>query len=286
MVATIFHRLEYIYDMDVFLGPQQFYLSIKPDAHIDVIREEIAVYPPPEKLIEQTDAEGNVLKMAFFEKKTKQLLVESKIKLEAKTFNPFDFYYFPKESQRLPVKYPEEHSQFLQAYLLNEQPTDEIRRISDYLKKNSAGFTSAFLMAINHFIFEGFAYEIRHEGNAKTAIETLNRKSGSCRDFAYLFAAIAQAQGLATRFVSGYYLGHSPIDAPDQSHNLHAWVEVFLPGGGWRGFDPTQNEVVCGNHVALACSYDLSKVAPVSGYFFGNAVSTLKTIVDLKMVNN
>ena len=111
----------------------------------------------------------------------------------------------------------------------------------------------------------------------------VNRK-GSCRDYAVLFSALCRALGLATRFVSGYYVGVAPVDVPNQTHHLHAWVEVYLPGGGWRGYDPTQHEVVAGNHIPLAASCLPEEITPVFGSYRGSATSELITKVSIERV--
>ena len=139
-------------------------------------------------------------------------------------------------------------------------------------------------MQINEFIFKNFAYEIREEGAPNTPEVTLLSRKGSCRDYAVLFSALCRAMGLATRFVSGYYTGAAPVDLPNQTHHLHAWVEVFLPGGGWRGYDPTQHEVVSGNHIPLAASCLPEEITPVYGTYRGAATSILTTNVFIERI--
>ncbi len=282
MIVSIFHRLEYTYEQEVSLGPQLIYLYPKQDRYCEIVELHTEILPRPSKVSTHIDAEGNTQQIAVFEHTSNFLIVELQAKLKLEDFNPFDFYYVPKEAHKLPMKYNADQRKVLGPYLLSETIPAEIILLSNDLLSKSNGFTSAFLMEVNNYIFSEYTYEIREEGNAHLPAFTLQQKKGSCRDFAVLFSAICQAQGLATRFTSGYYFGHSPVQAPDQSHNLHAWVEVYLPGGGWRGYDPTQNEVVCGNHVALATSYDLNLVSPLSGYFRGNGTSKLKSMVDLK----
>lgn len=282
MLASIFHRLEYLYEQEVNLGPQRLYLYPRQDKFCEVQTWNLQIHPQPNKLSEHVDAEGNFQQIAFFHHPSRLLIVEMVATVQVEPYNPFDFYFIPKESQKLPMNYHLEHRKVLSPYLSNETLAPEIVNLSNTLQSNVNGFTSAFLMQVNQFIFSKIEYELREQGNANDPLYTLREKKGSCRDFAVLFASICRAQGFATRFVSGYYIGSSPLNAPDQSHNLHAWVEVFLPGGGWRGFDPTQNEVVCGNHIALASSFDLSQIPPVSGYFNGNGASKLTTIVDLR----
>jgi len=284
MIASIFHRLEYTYDQEVSLGPQIIYLYPKPDRFCEMLEINLGVFPTPSKLSIHLDAEGNTQQIALFEEPTNYLNVELQAKIKLETLNPFDFYFVPKEAQKLPMKYDPEQKRVLGPYFMNETISAELMVLSNNLFSKVKAQTSAFLMEVNNYIFTEFTYEIREEGNANLPGYTLWQKRGSCRDFAVLFSAICQAQGLATRYASGYYVGHSPVQVPDQSHNLHAWVEVYLPGGGWCGYDPTQNEVVCGNHIALATSYDLNIIAPLSGYFCGDGQSRLHTKVDIKII--
>jgi len=286
MIASIYDRLAYAYQHEVNLGSQILYLKPKSNENCEILELNLEIFPNPVKISSNVDPEGNEQLIALFEQSTTIFTVELIAKVHLTPFNPFDFYFIPQDAQKLPMRYDAEQRRVLSPYLVNETLPAEIIVLSNQLLYKANTYTSAFLMEINQFICDEFTYEIREEGRAHLPNFTLSQKRGSCRDFAVLFASICQAQGLATRFVSGYYVGQSPQDVPDQSHNLHAWVEVYLPGGGWKGFDPTQNEVVCGNHVALATSFDLNLIPPVAGYYHGDSPSTLSTSVNLKHFNN
>ena len=204
--------------------------------------------------------------------------------VETTEFNPFDFVYFPFESKTLPLNYTHSYQKTLSPYLgqegVNSLVEQTARQIASQVKWN----TSSFLSELNEFIFKQFAYEIREEGAPNSAEYTLVNRRGSCRDYAVLFSAMCRALGLATRFVSGYYVGVAPVDVPNQTHHLHAWVEVYLPGGGWRGYDPTQHEVVAGNHIPLAASCLPEEITPVFGSYRGSATSELMTEVSIERV--
>jgi transglutaminase-like putative cysteine protease len=102
-------------------------------------------------------------------------------------------------------------------------------------------------------------------------------RKGTCRDYAVLMIAACKALGLAARFVSGYCYGSEL-----QAHELHAWVEVYLPGAGWRGFDPTEGRIVDFHYIALASSAQAELINPIRGGFRGNAVSSLNAFVDIQ----
>jgi transglutaminase-like putative cysteine protease len=121
-------------------------------------------------------------------------------------------------------------------------------------------------------INQSLTYKIREEPGVQSASETLQKGTGSCRDFANLFMEAARLLGLASRFVSGY------LHAPASSQNYgatHAWAEVYLPGAGWKGFDPTIGEVVGSKHIAVAVARLPESVSPVTGAFFGPPNATL-----------
>jgi transglutaminase-like putative cysteine protease len=204
--------------------------------------------------------------------------------VETTEFNPFDFVYFPFESKTLPLNYTHSYQKTLSPYLGQEGVSTLVEQTARQIASQVKWNTSSFLSELNEFIFKQFAYEIREEGAPNSAEYTLVNRKGSCRDYAVLFSALCRALGLATRFVSGYYVGVAPVDVPNQTHHLHAWVEVYLPGGGWRGYDPTQHEVVAGNHIPLAASCLPEEITPVFGSYRGSATSELITKVSIERV--
>jgi len=131
--------------------------------------------------------------------------------------------------------------------------------------------TVAFLMTLNQTI-RAFTYEVREIGAPYPPEQTLTLMRGSCRDYTTLFMAACRSLGMAARFVSGYLFGN-----PQQEHQLHAWVEVYLPGAGWRGFDPTEGTVVGNRHIFLTSTAKPELAAPISGTFQGQASSTLRS---------
>ena len=204
--------------------------------------------------------------------------------VETTEFNPFDFVYFPFESKTLPITYSTSYQKTLSPYLGLEGVTPNVEQMARQIASGVRYSTSDYLSALNEFISSKFAYEIREEGAPNTPEFTLINRKGSCRDYAVLFSALCRAMGLATRFVSGYYIGVAPVDVPNQTHHLHAWVEVYLPGGGWRGYDPTQHEVVSGNHIPLAASCLPEEITPVFGSYRGAASSILTTNVFIERI--
>ncbi len=128
-----------------------------------------------------------------------------------------------------------------------------------------------FLSILNTFINENFEHELREEGPAREPDETIYRKKGSCRDFVVLFNEAARSMGFAARFVSGYTQG----DLSLMQNHLHAWCEVYVPGGGWRGYDPTLGLAVADQHVVVATGATPLETAPVTGSFRGTGAQAI-----------
>ncbi len=141
----------------------------------------------------------------------------------------------------------------------------KIWRLNDQIQ------TYVLLQRISTQIYDGLSYLRREEPGVQTAAETLSCGTGSCRDFASLFVEAARRLGLAARFVSGYH--HAPPSTVDFGAT-HAWAEVYLPGAGWKGFDPTLDEVAGTNHIAVAVAKLPGSIPPIAGSFFGTGAAS------------
>jgi len=122
-------------------------------------------------------------------------------------------------------------------------------------------------------------YLLREHGDAWTSEETLKQGSGSCRDFTMLFIDVCRSAGIAARFVSGYCIG----DVAADSH-MHAWAEVYLPGAGWRGYDPSRGAPTSDDHIAVASGPMPQDAAPTFGSFRGQGVSTLEADISISLL--
>jgi len=140
--------------------------------------------------------------------------------------------------------------------------------------------TVSLLKRLNRFIYEKFTYRRRDESGVQRPSRTLEKNSGSCRDFATLFIEACRSWGLAARFVSGYML----CEASEAGHaTTHAWAEVYLPGAGWKGFDPTSGTMAGSQHVAVAVSRHPEAATPIAGSFTGLPKAFLGIDVDVKL---
>lgn len=215
------------------------------------------------------DLDGNSLvKLWFDPAQTESLTIEVISQVETHLTNPFDYLLEPW-AIKLPIDYPASLLTQLQPYLsgqLLKYPTgiDPVAlQLAQEIAHQVDGDTLAFLAELNQCIYTQCQYGIRETGSPLAAGLTWTTKSGSCRDFAVLFAEVCRAIGLASRFVSGYQEG----DLDSRDRHLHAWTEVYLPGGGWRGYDPTQGLAVGDRHISLVASSQSRYAAPISGSF-------------------
>jgi transglutaminase-like putative cysteine protease len=280
MILKIEHDLIFNYSEKVSLSPHYFYLTAKPTPFQNVIESELEVYPKPKMLVKNIDQEGNNQHVCFINEETENFVIKSKIKIETEDFNPFGFVFFPFETSRIPFEYPDKIKPFVNTYL-NKQISESVKQFSQEIVTKVEKHTLNFLIEISKFIKENFKYEKREKGLAYDSETTLQLKAGSCRDFAILMVDACASIGIVARFVSGYCFGNER-----HSHDLHAWVEVMLPGGGWRGFDPTEGRVVTKNYIALASSIDAEWINPVTGKFRSKTTvnSDLKTNVEINKI--
>lgn len=262
MKIVIRHELNYTYSAPVSLAPHTLHLHPPTNAHVRVDRHELWIEPEPEKQVSGTDVEGNHQVVFFHRQPTDFLRIVAEMEVETLLHNPFDFLFHPTDAQRIPFHYPESVKRVLQPYLVAEGVTTLVEQFARQIAAEADWQTVPFLTRLNETIRHGFAYEVREKGHPMLPEHVLIQRKGSCRDYVSLYLAACRVLGLAARFVSGYYFG-----ALKERQELHAWAEVYLPGAGWRGFDPTQNCAVADRHVPLASSALPRLVTPTAGGF-------------------
>jgi transglutaminase-like putative cysteine protease len=260
----ISHSITYTYDRPVTLSPHTIRLRPRQDTNQQLHQFSLTVHPTPRSLSENTDLDGNAITKAWFsDTEITQFSVQALCQVSTYCSNPFNYLLEPWATQ-LPIDYPASLSHQLQPYLSGQfvQTLDPIAiQLAQEIWQHTSGNTLSFLSELNQRIYSTCNYTIRETGAPFPPGMTWTKQVGSCRDVAVLFMEVCRAIGLATRFVSGYQEGD--VDSCDR--HLHAWAEVYLPGGGWRGYDPTHGLAVAEGHIALVSSPFAQQTTPVMG---------------------
>ncbi len=269
----IIHRTYYNYSASVILGEHHLLLRPREDHELRI--ESFLLKTTPEaKIFWHRDVEDNSVAIANFNQPTQQLVIESEVIIQQYNDSPLDFLV-ADYAVKYPFSYKDDEVFLLSPYMVlpNQAAQENLKNwIYGVYQGTEVIQTYTLLQRLTAHIYKTFTYKAREEQGVQTAIETLSLRSGSCRDFALLFMEAVKCLGLASRFVSGYL--YVPL-MPDQIGSTHAWAEVYLPGGGWKGFDPTTGEIVGADHIPVAVSRLAESVPPVSGLFSGVADSTL-----------
>lgn len=277
MRFEVIHEIEYRYSSPVFLEPQTFYLRPREDASQRLLRFDLTLDPEPAIYSEQTDPSGNAMARAWYRGTWERFRIEARSEVEIIRPNPFD--YLPDEGcVRLPVQYRPETARWLNPSLCGPPVDASVTAFAAGIAARVQNETLSFLFEFCREISVVIKRIHRATGAAWPAAETLVRREGSCRDTAVLFMECCRSLGLAARFTSGYFEG----DHEDPENELHAWCEVYLEGGGWRGFDPINGLAVGEAYLSLASAPDGELLAPVSGSFRGSASAALKTRVQFR----
>lgn len=286
MQYRIRHFTCYRYSQSVALGPHLLRLRPRSDGAQHLSCFQLAVDPKPATQSTLVDLEGNTaIALWFGAEKASRLTVETVSTVETCRSNPFDYFMEPWAAS-FPVDYPASLVNCLQPYLQSPMfpaIAPGVVELAQNLLFEVQGNVGYFLTALTQKIYETCEYTVRDVGPPHPAGVTWDQKRGSCRDLAVLFMAACRSLSLAARFVSGYQEG----DPQRPEHELHAWVEVYVPGGGWRGFDPTLGLAVADRHVVLAAGAHPGQAAPVVGALLegSSATSTLETQVELEILD-
>ncbi len=265
------HITHYRYDRPVSLAPQIVRLRPAPHSRTRILSYSMRVQPAEHFINWQQDPQSNYLARLVFPEKTRELRIEIDLVAEMAVHNPFDFFLEPA-AENFPFAYAPEAARDLAPYLVRLPATP---KFAAYLAEipREAMQTTNFLVALNQRLQGDIAYLVRMEHGVQTPELTLTNASGSCRDTAWLLVQLLRHLGLAARFVSGYLIQLTPdvksLDGPSGAEadftDLHAWCEVYLPGAGWIGLDPTSGLLAGEGHIPLACSPEPSSAAPITG---------------------
>ena len=266
MRVTVEHSTVYRYDTSVFLEPHVFRLTPRTDASQRLVSSFLRILPVPTGMNQFLDQDGNLATQAWFAGPASELAVHSSFEVETLRDNPFDYILPSSRLFSLPLEYNGLLSGAL-APCLAPDPDGEVNHFAHSVAADSGFRTLDFLNALTITLYQNTVHVVREEGAPLSAGQTLRTRTGSCRDLAVLFCAACRHLGMAARFVSGYECGPGFLG---RAH-MHAWAEVYLEGGGWRGYDPSRGLAVSNAHVALAAAADPRLAAPVTGTFRGAA---------------
>lgn len=265
------HNTSYKFDRPVNLSPHIFRLRPAPHSRTPIRAYSFRVYPEDHFLNWQQDPFGNYLARVVFPEKTREMRIEVEVVADMTVINPFDFF-MEEECENYPFDYAEQARKELIPYF---ELVDNGPLLLEWLAgvDRSERRTVDFLVDLNQRVRQSVNYSVRMEPGIQACEETLGRAVGSCRDSAWLLVQILRHLGLAARFVSGYLIqltaDEKSLDGPSGPEadftDLHAWAEVYVPGAGWIGLDPTSGLFAGEGHIPLACTPDPSSAAPVTG---------------------
>jgi transglutaminase-like putative cysteine protease len=271
---SILHRTYYNYSGQVTLAPHRLLLRPREDHELRI--ESFALKISPAATLKwHRDVEGNSVGIATFAALTNQLVIESQAIIQQYNEAPLDFLV-ADYAIHYPFLYLEGDQFLLSPYRAAPSPETSgllNRWIANFWRTNEPIQTYSLLQRLASHIFQTLTYRVREEPGVQTVEQTLSCGTGSCRDFAYLFLKAARCLGLASRFVSGYL--HAPL-LGGKAGATHAWAEVYLPGAGWKGFDPTTGEIVGSDHITVAVARLPESVPPIAGSFFGAPNSSME----------
>lgn len=249
-------------------------LMLRPaESHGLQVQSEALEIQPAHRISWEHDVFYNSVAQVNFTEKADELIISSCYTVRQFNINPFDFV-MEIYTNELPFEYQGDEVHDLSPYLAQQFPEDMavVREwCQPFLEWKGHSQTLDFLLTMNSAVAADFRYGRREEPGIQRPARTLELGTGSCRDFALLFMEAARVMGLAARYVSGYLCSMDDEKREEASDATHAWVEIYLPGAGWKGFDPTCGILAAGLHVRVAATRNPAQATPIRGSYLGEA---------------
>lgn len=270
--VSIRHQTSYSYDRPVELSPHIIRLRPAVHSRTPVLAYSLKITPADHFINWQQDPFGNYLARIVFPNPVRKLEVSVEVIADLTVINPFDFF-LESFAEEVPFTYPPTTLRDLNPYLKVEEDGEAFTAFMEKAPRAENQRTIDWLVGLNQYINQAVGYTIRLEAGVQTCEETLRKGTGSCRDSAWLLAQALRFQGYASRFVSGYLVQLTAdiksLDGPSGPESdftdLHAWTEIYIPGAGWVGMDPTSGLFAGEGHIPLACTPDPQSAAPIEG---------------------
>lgn len=276
----IIHETEYLYSEPVHFGPHRALMRPREGHDLKIVNVRVEIEPAA-SIRWLRDIEGNSVAIITFSEPGRRLRAFAEIDVDLSEDNPIECLIEPN-ARVYPFPYaPNEQVQMV-PYRLSSYPYD-CSALNEWLKETYQPGqlieTFELLNRLNTRIFESLTYNERHDPGVQCPNETLAKGTGSCRDYAVLLMEVARYLGFGARFVTGY------IQMAEGQHGAtHAWTEIYLPGAGWRGFDPTNNKLVGAEHISVAVAREQENAAPISGSWSGPAGAFERMNVSVQVV--
>lgn len=283
MTFKIWHHTRYLYSKEVFLEPH--YLRFKPlqKSYLNLLHFHLKADPEPAGWSWVSDAENNPVTQIWFNDETRSLDIEAEIVVSINEgFNFFSFILDPlKKLEAGNSFYGPKIGVFLKPYLQTDL-SEVIKSYVEQIFQVNDGDIIASLSSLLQHIHMEWNHDLVTEPNKLDVENCFSEKAGSCRDLSWMLISMLRYAGLASRYVSGYTYN----DELEDGHELHAWVETYLPGPGWIGLDPSTGLFVHENYIPVSTSFDPVNTMPVTGSFRGNANSKIETYVSIEQIDS
>ncbi len=291
IVAALHHVTHYRYNRPTALGMQTIRLRPAPHVRSHIQSYSLKVSPKEHFINWQQDPFGNFLARVVFPEKISEFKIEVDLLTEIRVFNPFDFF-LEDYAKDFPFAYEPGLKEELAPYLEIKERGPGLMAWLEKTGRSPQGIID-FLVGVNQQLNQSLSYTVRMEPGVQTCEDTLTLGSGSCRDMAWFLCQALRHLGLATRFASGYLIQLAQdvksLDGPSGTEvdftDLHAWTEVYLPGAGWVGLDPTSGLFAGEGHIPLCCTPNPSSAAPITGTLESDATATLHHEMSVKRIH-